>query len=344
MSISTLSNVISKYNPKQKKLDNFLKRASQLRMNATTTNTKAHKLCNLARDKLFNKRLKKMVILQCMMQMTDIIPTKSNCNISKEVLYDLGCGTYNKNEEGDYEYSYEYLFSNIQEATKNQQPVFIMFGMEQYCLIEGVKENFYSTHSTCLFLAPRKGYYDAYYINSHGRDMSDTTNFVRKVSRKRVKTVSFDRPWEFVFLRDLIKYWNSLDGVNIKWDRTPMHTYYDTDLQAGDYTGVCFAFPQMILHHMGEFYTKKKDLNFKWGAIKINSGNRLLLSGELAVFVKSAFTNLNSKYDDTFAKNINSIYSNSLEDPLQITIGEQRTKFIKPIICSLVRYMSQSRW
>lgn len=344
MTILTLSSIVAKYNPKQKKLDNYLKRATLLKMDTTATNTKAHLLCNLARDKIFDKKLKDMVILQCMIQMTDILPTTSNTRISNHVLYDLGCSKYCKNKEGGYEFSHEYLFSNIKETIQNQQPVFIMFGMLEYCLIEGDNENFYSTHSTCLLLMPRKDHFDAYYINSHGRDMCDTTKFVRRVSRKRIKTVSFDRPWEFVFMRDLIAYWNSLDGVNIKWDRTPMHTYYDTDLQAGDCRGVCFAFPQMILHYMGEFYTKKKELLTKWGAVEINTGYALLQSGELAVFVKSAFTNLNSKYDKTFVKNIDTIYSKSSEDPLQKIIEEEEVNFIKPMICSLVRYMGQNNW
>ena len=162
-----------------------------MRLDAVVTNTKSHLLCNLAKDMIFDKKLKDMVILQCMLQMADIMPTKSNSRISQDILYDIGCGRYGKNKKGEYEFSYEYLFSSVQEQVENKNMIFIMFGMQEYCLIEGVIENFYSTHSTCLLLVPRQDHYDAYYINSHGRDMCDTTNFVRKVSRKRTKYGQF---------------------------------------------------------------------------------------------------------------------------------------------------------
>ena len=46
----------------------------------------------------------------------------------------------------------------------------------------------------------------------------------------------------------------------------------------------------------------------------------------------------------TFVKNIDTIYSKSSEDPLQNIIEEEGVNFIKPMICSLVRYMCQNSW
>ena len=67
------------------------------------------------------------------------------------------------------------------------------------------------------------------------------------------------------------------------------HTYYDSNLQSGDNYGVCFAFPQIIFHHFG--ILRQVTENFKCLEIIINSGENLLKSGKLALFVKSAFIN-----------------------------------------------------
>ena len=44
------------------------------------------------------------------------------------------------------------------------------------------------------YLTPNDEKYEAYYINSHGRDMSDTDNFRRIISSKRTHVVEFDKP------------------------------------------------------------------------------------------------------------------------------------------------------
>ena len=264
MSGSTLSQIAAKYNPKNKKMENYLNRATQLKINSLETNTIAHLKSNIARDTIFPKHMKNnAILLQCIFQMTDMIPKKSYSKISTDTLRDLGCGRFIVNDEGNYEHRFEYLYSNIQEHIGNRKLIFIMFGMEEYCLIEGEKENIYSTHSTCLILVPREISYDAYYINPHGRDMKDTVEFVRKITKRRTNTVNFKIPAELVFIRDLIAYWNTLhdyteNKINIRWDSGKMHTYYDTDLQAGDYWGTCFLFPLVLWHYMGEFYTKER--------------------------------------------------------------------------------------
>ena len=346
MSSSTLANIANLYNPKKKRWENYLKRAAQMGLNSTDMKSLAHLRSNLARDRVFSKPMQNMVLLQCILKMGDIMPNKSHSSVAHEILRDIGCGIYVKDRNNNYEYNYEYLYSNIQSYISKRQIIFIMIGMEEYCLIEGINDNFYATHSTCLVLIPRKDKYDAYYINSHGRDMGDTKQYVRRVTRKRTKTISFNIPSELVFIRDLIGYWNTLvdfnkNKINIDWDMSPRHTYFSTDLQAGDYHGACFIFPQVLWHHMGEFYTQKKELCEDWGRIEIDSGENLLKNGQLSIFVKYAFLDFGKNYKETFIRNIDTVYKMSIDDPLQKTISERRIAFIKCILCSLVRYMNQ---
>ena len=344
--MTTLSQIGYLYNPKKKKVANYLKRASQMKLDSIDTSSIAHEKCRRAQTLLFNKSMKDTVLLQTILPMAKLMPTKSYTKVDKSCLENIAVGRYFKKKTGEYEYSHEYLYSNIQELISQQKIIYIMMGMEEYCLIEGICENFYSTHSTCLILIPRKDRYDAYYINSHGRDMADTCNFVRKITKRRTKTVSFDIPAELVFITDLINYWNSLEDfnsnpINIKWDTSAAHTYYSTDLQAGDYHGVCFMFPQVLWHHMGEFYTKKKTLEMDWGKTVINTGKKLLETGQLSLFVKYAFTDFNKEYCTTFIKNLSEEYKKSSDDPLQNIIEKRSTVFVKCILCSLVRYMGQ---
>jgi len=344
--MSTLSTIAGLYNPKKKKLENYLKRAATLRLNAVTTDTVAHKKCNIAKGTLFNKEMKNVVIMQTILSMADVMPTKSYSKVNRSILENIGCGTYTSTDGADYLYNYVYLYSNIQEAISEKKIIYLMLGMQEYCLVEGAKENFYSTHSTCLILIPGDDEYNAYYINSHGRDMVDTCNFVRKITKRRTKTVSFKHPYELVFIRDLIDYWNTLKDFNdkpiqINWTRGPEHTYWSTDLQAGDYHGLCFMFPQVLLHHMGEFYKRDKCITTRWGEIRFNSGEKLLKDGKLDVFVKYAFTCFSDDYTKIFNESIEKSYKKSENDPLQIFIEKGRTAFVKCILCSLVRYMCQ---
>ena len=344
--MSTLSVIGTLYNPRKKKISNCLRQASQIKLDAIDSDTIAHEKCLHAQNSLFGKKMKHAALLQSILLMTEIMPTKSYAKVDRQVLENIGCGSYTKNKNGKYEYSYEYLYSNIQELISEKKIIYLMLGMKEYCLVEGLEENFYSTHSTCLILIPRDTEYDAYYINSHGRDMVDTHHFVRRLTKRRTKTVTFNAPYELIFIDNLIGYWNTLKDFNnnqikIKWDMTKTHTYYSTDLQAGDYYGVCYMFPQVIWHHMGEFYTKKKTIEMECGKMVINTGEELLKANQLSIFVKYAFTNFNKDYCTTFIKHINDEYTKSSDDPLQNTIAMSRTAFIKCILCSLVRYMKQ---
>ena len=74
---------------KHYKLSSYLKQAAQIKANSISTETPAHLACNIARDTVFTKSMKKdLLILQVPIDLKNILPNK-NTNIEKEVLQDI---------------------------------------------------------------------------------------------------------------------------------------------------------------------------------------------------------------------------------------------------------------
>ena len=349
----TLQQARNELRGKHYKLSSYLKQAAQIKANHISTETPAHLACNIARDTIFTKSMKKdLLILQVPVDLKDILPNK-NTAIDKEVLQDIACGRYGK-ENNHYAHNYEYLHENIIYAISHKKVVFIMFGLESYCIIHSENEKTkrpdlaYSTHSTCLILIPNDDQYEGFYINSHGRDISDTDLYYRIVSSKRTKSVEFEKPAELHLISNLINYWRTLKDYNdnqikIKWDETKRHTYLGVNLQAGDQHGVCFAYPQIILHNFGETYDIERKFEKEWGNITIKSTRELLKNGSLDTFVKLAFIEYDSKYDETLVNHMleSAFNDNQNDDKLEEVLEERKTRFTRNMVCSLIRYLSQ---
>ena len=353
-SLSELPSTI-KYTSNKCKFANILKEVQKLKIDSPEVNTESHKRCNFARDKIFCKELKdNLIILQVPISLDYILPEK-NCNkICDEKIADLDCGRFDNSSE-KYEFNNEYLSENIKYCVSMKKKIFIMFIFKEYCVIESKdnqeKQLEYSTHSTCMFMVPSddneiKNNYDAFYINSHGRDFEDTNIFKRIVSKRRTKNIKFDIPVELLLIENLIDYWNKkgdYDGepLNIYWDDTERYTYFNSNLQSGDNYGVCFAFPQIVFHHFGEFYYKSQKILTEWGEININSGEKLLKSGKLAHFIKSAFVNYSTKYKNKFIETTisNNYFDKYDNDILEMALLEDNTAFLKKMIYYLTSYM-----
>jgi hypothetical protein len=340
MTISTLSRLAELYNPKNKKFNNYLSRAWTIGLNSTDMKSRAHTLSNKSRDQLFEKDMKDASLLQCIIDLPAIIPSMSYSKTDNEVLKCINCGSYRKNK-----YYYETLVSNIQNCVGDRRIIYIMLGMDGYGLDDNEDELVYSVHSTSLVMVPRDDKYYAYYINSHGRDIMDMVCYDKLVTRRRVKKTSFNIPYELVFIRDLINYWNTLSDssgnpINIYWDTTIAHTYLSTNLQAGDQYGTCFMYPHIIWEHMGEFYSKKKKLCCDGKSLFVDTGDNLLKHGNLSIFVKYAFTGFCGKYRNALVRYMRDPYEETI-DSLEGAIVESRIRFIKCMLCSLIRYLYQ---
>lgn len=337
------------YTSNKCKFSNILKEVQELKIDAPELDTESHMRCNIAKDNVFCKEMQDdLIILQVPISLDKILPKKNDNKINDEKIADLDCGRFD-NSSDKYEFNNEYLSENIKYCVSMKKKIFIMFIFQEYCIIDGE----YSTHSTCMFMIPNesadiKNNYDAFYINSHGRDMEDTNIFKRIASRNRTKNVKFDIPVELLLIENLIDYWNKQgdyegENLNIYWDDTEKYTYFDSNLQSGDNYGVCFAFPQIVFHHFGEFYDKSQKISTKWGEIIINSGEKLLKCGKLALFVKSAFVNYSNNYKNKFIKTTltNNYFDDCDNDLLELALMEDKTEFLKKMIFYLTSYIKK---
>jgi len=353
----TLSETARDFQTSKARLSNYLKRASSFGLDSSNTDTQAHLRCNIARDLVFSDVMRRnAVLLQANISLSEILPKTNKESITHDTLSDIACGRFDKDYTGRYIHSDEYLDMNIQEYHAQGKIIFIMFILEDYCVVSASKGNVYSTHSTCMVLVPNRKTYNAYYINSHGRDMSDTATYRRVASRRRVNTVNFKDPAELMFIDSLISYWNTLQdsstqGISITWNMSSRHTYLGGDLQAGDYEGRCFAFPQVIWHYLGEYYSKTRTFRKSWGTVKIDTCKKLLNNGCLSMVVKAAFIDFNESYCNTLLtcsmdsnksiarRGLKKSYS---DDLLEKEIEKSGASFVKGIVCSLVRYIDQA--
>ena len=335
------------------KFKNILRGVIKLKINSEQLNTESHKRCNIARDTLFCDELKDdMIILQAPISFNEILPNSNTDLINNDKLADIECGRFEKTNN-NYIFNYEYLSKNIQYCIQMNKIIFIMFIFKEYAADEVLDKNKvklqYSTHSTCMIMVPdklNKNNYSAYYINSHGRDMDDTDIYKRIRSNKRTFNVKFSKPAEIIFIENLINYWttmeyNESETLNIQWNNTKEYTYLDTDLQSGDGHGVCFAFPQIILHYFGYYYNTKQVFNTEWGNITINSLKDLLRDGKLNILVKSAFINYNPRYKKKFLESLEITYENSEDDELEKVVINENTNFIKCMVFHLTNYLNQ---
>jgi len=335
---------------------NILKDIQKLNIDDPELNTESHMRCNFAKDNVFCKGMRDdLIILQVPISLSDILPENASSKFNNEKIGDLDCGRF-MNIKG-YKFRYEYLSENIKYWVSMKKKIFIMFIFQEYCVVKGKdnrgKKLEYSTHSTCLFMIPNesrevKNSYDAFYINSHGRDMQDTNIFKRIASRKRTYNINFYIPVELLLIENLIDYWNENgdyngNKLNIYWDDTEKHTYLNSNLQAGDNYGLCFAFPQIIFHHFGEFYDKSQKISTEWGDIIINSGEKLLKCGKLAIFVKSAFVNYSKKYKNKFIETTitNNYFDECENDILEMVLLQDNTIFLKKMMFYLTNYIKK---
>ena len=139
------------------------------------------------------------------------------------------------------------------------------------------------------------------------------------------------------FLKDNDNY------LNIYWDDTEKYTYLNSNLQSGDNYGICFAYPQVLLHHFGEFYNNYQNYDINCGEFNIEPLKNLLDKGRLDIVVKSAFINFSKKYKLTLFETMISenLFDDYDNDILEITLLKENTTFIKKIIFFIINYINR---
>ena len=214
-----------------------------------------------------------------------------------------------------------FLVNNFTE----KKIIFIHLSITGY-FIDREEESNYSTHGTCMIFVPNKDLYEAYYINSHGHDMTFTNSYSVMLSRSRTKLYKFNEPVDFVFMEKLVSFINEKSDFNVRYTKTNDHNYYGSNLQSGDNHGICFIFAYVIYYNLCKYFTKKKELS----GIRPRSFKSLLLNGEIDIMVHSCFMDHVKDVD---------IYDDA--DIIDDVLVRMDYRFIKNVTNSFIRFANQ---
>ncbi len=246
------------------KFDNVIKRATAIGAYITDEQTKAHRTCRLMQHHCFTHTMKHgAVFLQCCLITQPIMRELAKPNPDVDVFGDLGCGRYYR-EDGKLSFSYEYLNAAVANAMEERKIVFIIFDTMDYCVDEGNGANQYIAHSTTAIFIPRKGSYDCYYVNSHGRDLQRAMGYDVILSKRRFRTHHYKEPSDVVFMKGLCRHlqaYRSARGdadTTISYDGTARHTYLGADLQAGYHKRISSSFSFLRWCYVGLSYSQAR--------------------------------------------------------------------------------------
>jgi hypothetical protein len=345
MTLEYLQHIACKYNPRKVKIKNLLKRVTNMELDILQSNNKALRMIQLINDTYFTK---KMIILECPLNIKQLLPYNNKQPINTERLYNLKCDSFKNTPLNACSYCNELLFVTLRKHMKCKQVIVVMLSMEDYMVSEIKPGNIdYETHSTCLIFIPdeiRHNKYLAYYINPHGREMKDVTTYTRVLTRSRTSVVKFNEPYEIIIIDQLIKFLNTVNTIQIYWKFNNKHTYYSTNLQSGDSYGICYVYPILFVIYIGFYYNNIYLLNINNTYNTFNTGKALLTRGDLTTFVKISMVGYYEPYNVWFINTHNTEYYCSDEDPLNEFLETSGTSCIKSLLYTVVRYMNNCKY
>ena len=332
-------NSLNHYQTQSNKISYVLKKADRLGFYTEENADVAHNLLNLLRTNVFSKYVgKKLQYIVTHLNYKDII-TGSIANECRKVddIY-RKTTTYFSVDSGTDIYE-DSLTNKLEELGKEKKSIFLNISADKYCLDRDEYEN-YSTHGVCAILIPRrKSGYDLYYINPHGVIVRSTKYFDAFRSSTRTRRFALDCPVDCVVIQSLVNYINKNTNMDIHYDTTKKHNYYGTNLQEGDYHGICFILPIAIYYYLGKFYTEKKALVHDGRVKYVDCFRNLLRKGHIDRMVYCCFTDFNKKLEGIVFNNLGK--STDPKETILTCIGGAGTHFTKKITNTFISFLSQ---
>tara|TARA_B110000858_G_scaffold24953_1_gene25553 strand:+ start:201 stop:1295 length:1095 start_codon:yes stop_codon:yes gene_type:complete len=297
---------------------------------------------------------KNITLIQSVISIKDIIKqteklkkddTHLNKSNLKKSLSNISCGVI-KQKNKEYVYYDELLGLNIKVAMFQRKTIFIMFCFPDYGINEeeGCDKE-YIAHSTCMVLLPVDNNYKCYYINSHGCDMKNTNFYDIVLTKTRATHINYDRPIDIVFLEKYIEFLNDWSFISpaypkIIFENTNEHVYYGTDLQNGDFEGVCWVYPLIIWYYFGKYLHTTREIKTSNGDVKLPKGVTLLKQKNLQLFIESMFIDFSEKYRNIFSEGLieeSNIYSIKLNNYIE----QEEKNFTTKLIDAYMSFITQ---
>jgi len=308
-----------------------------------TTDTDSHMNYFIHKNKIiFNKKINKNIKLIYCDTTFGTCCDYWKCSQSRrlnEEYESILCGYYEKDK-----FTERFLNDEIEKNILENKILFIVFDFLDYGLDDDIKtHNEYVPHTCSLLLIPNKEKYEAYYINSHGKDLQKYTSYDFKLSNKKKRTINYEHPVDLMFIGTFIKFMNKNHKVNINYDYSEKHNYFGADYQSGDNYGICFIFPYLIWYYFGKYYNKSRYICYKDNKYEVKSNREMLLNGNLTECMQGYLVELNKNYKEIYIKSMLSqnynrkYYVNKLNKVLE----KSKSYFVKRLLNVFMPFFSQ---
>lgn len=168
----------------------------------------------------------------------------------------IECNSYNNDDT----FTSQYFFYKLATLMNDRKIIFVFMDLSNYLIQEfddDTHENL--THSVAyIFYPTRKGKYNMYYINSHGKFLKTYDSYDYSLSSHRSKEVAIpekDVCMEFLInnaiVNSLNKYLETYEHkITVLYSSTKLYNYLHFNLQNGDNHGTCFIFPYVLWHEL----------------------------------------------------------------------------------------------
>jgi len=240
---------------------------------------------------------------------------------------------------------YGFLNELIEKYIQRNKILFIVLDFIDYGLDQDNHDSYeYVPHTCVLILLPNGERYDAFYINSHGKDMLIYDEYGFKTSKNKKRSIKYDHAVELMFMNSFVKFMNKRHPVNIQYDFTESHNYFGADYQSGDNYGICFVFPYIIWYYFGKYYNKERIIYGKKGkSYTIKNNREMLLKGNLTECIQSYLIDLNNNYKVVYIKMMNCKNYNRQYyiRKLDKVIEKSKNYFVKKVLNTFIPFFSQ---
>jgi len=337
--MKSLQHYISRYNRKKTKMWNVISRAFSGQFMSICNNFRPLISTKIIQQHFSSREIaNNMCMIDCPIYLKPIM-TMLEKNISPIECFNDMLGGTAVFENQEYIYKDVFIFEAIAEAMKKNQFIYLTFGFEDYDVdnIKGINE--YCAHSTCALLIPNKKKYDCYYMNVHGRDMKETNYYKKIVTNKRCQVYHYKKPLDVKFMEAFCVSFNTTNNTKINYNHTYRYNYLGTNFQSGDGYGVCFIFPFIMFHYIGQYLTRPRYFEVDGVYTYIESGLQLLKKGRLAYFVECMFADFSPNYKKIIC-NKDITYTTKREH-LETFVIKNAGHFLKDIAAPMVSFMLQ---
>ena len=336
----------------KRKLDNIIASSDKYNLDSSNYKNNIHKLSNLLKTH-YNSDIS---ILETSIPLTSAFTEYQKTKSMSTLMDQMWCGYYEKSPHNILSYHEQHLFTRLHHLMSDNKMIFVFLDLHDYLLQpEDEDEDCHEgvIHSTTVFLYQDEcKKYRAFYFNSYGQYGTTLVSYDLYISRKRKTRLALNRPVDFIIIDQLVKSYNMCapyyfdNCVSLRYEMTEEFNYLGPNYQQGDYYGVCFIYPFVVLYHLlSEFYSPNFLENKEGHLCRIPSYRVLLkrnqLNNVILVIMSKIFKNLRIKFLEYYLNPTHEKYLN-LNEIVDADFEKRNTFHIKQIYSKTIEFVLQT--